>query len=86
MSEKMTSQNELSEIKLVPYQTPFLDSFLASTRENGIPHFLHTRGTVCWWEAGVHTLAFYEVFFQLTKKSTGYKPKKLTGAEHCTHT
>ncbi len=23
MSEKMTSQNELTEIKLVPYQTPF---------------------------------------------------------------
>ena len=45
---------------------------LALTRENGISHFLHTRGTVYCWETGVHTSAFYEVsyfvFLQLLKK------------------
>ncbi len=34
-------------------------SVLASTRENGIPHFLHTRGTVYCWETGVETRSFY---------------------------
>jgi hypothetical protein len=33
-------------------------SVLASTRENWIPHFLHTRGTIYCWETGVHISAF----------------------------
>ncbi len=40
-------------------------SVLASTRENGILHFLHTRGTIYCWETGVHTSAFIEVLLQL---------------------
>ncbi len=81
-------------------------SVLASTRENGIPHFLHTHGTIYYWETGVHISAFNKVLLQLklhwvcdffliystiylaspNKKSTGYKPKKMTGAEYRTHT
>ncbi len=43
----------------------FQISVLASTRENGIPHFLHTRGTIYCWETGVHISAFYKVLLQL---------------------
>ncbi len=41
-------------------------SLLASTsRENGIPYFLHTHGTIHSWETGVHISAFNEVLLQL---------------------
>ncbi len=40
-------------------------SVLASTRENGIPHFLHTCGTIFCWETGVHVSAFNKVLLQL---------------------
>jgi hypothetical protein len=33
-------------------------SVLDSTRENGIPHFLHKRGTIYCGETGVHISAF----------------------------
>jgi hypothetical protein len=32
-------------------------SALASIRENGIPHFLHTGGTICCWDTGVRISA-----------------------------
>jgi hypothetical protein len=47
-------QNRISEI-----------SVLASTRENGIPHFLHTSGTIYCGETGVHISAFNKVLLQL---------------------
>ncbi len=40
-------------------------SVLASTRENGIPHFLHTCGTIYCWETGVHISAFNKALLQL---------------------
>jgi hypothetical protein len=48
---------------ILPKQN-FQISVLALTRENGIPHFLHTRGTGYCWETGVHTSVFKEVFLQ----------------------
>jgi hypothetical protein len=40
-------------------------SVLALTREHGIPHFLHTCGTIYCWETGVHISAFNKVLLQL---------------------
>jgi hypothetical protein len=34
-------------------------------RENGMLHFLHTRGTIYCWETGVHTSAFNKILRQL---------------------
>jgi hypothetical protein len=42
---------------------------VASTRENGIPHFLHTRGTVYCWETGVHTSATKKMHWVVAKIS-----------------
>jgi hypothetical protein len=38
---------------------------LASTRENAIPYFLHTPGTIYSSKTGVHTSAFNKVLLQL---------------------
>ncbi len=43
----------------------FQITVLASTRENGIPHFLDTHGTIYCWETGVHISAFNKVLLQL---------------------
>jgi hypothetical protein len=54
------------ELDVLFYQSSISElSVLASTRENGIPHFLHTRGTIYCWETGVHTSVFKKVFLQL---------------------
>ncbi len=43
----------------------FRISVLASTRQNAIPYFLHTCGTIYCWETGVYISAFYKVLLQL---------------------
>jgi hypothetical protein len=43
----------------------FPNFILSSTRENGIPYFLHTRGTIHHWQTGVHISAFNKVLLQL---------------------
>jgi hypothetical protein len=51
---------------MVFYQSGISEiSVLASTKENGIPRFLHTRGTIYCGETGVHISAFNKVLLQL---------------------